>query len=937
MAAPSAGNRICASDKIDPSKVLNSLSRWRRAVSKSIGHDPGAVLDQADNSLLMFRVFAHAPHLAELCMTHAGASATTLIDGPSTILAQAARDLASLDRGVGGPDALHTALAPLKNRADIAINLAELSGAWAGAHATAARVDFTERLIETALQWLVRSAVRRGELSIPDAENFMGGIFAVGGGDFAHEDLPPFGPLDLILVYDSNLLKQQTASGAERVFVRIGAEFRDVFEGKPGEQSLFGLHTPLGSGVGGAGFAASIDQILSTASGPQSDELKSWLATARIVAGDRIAGGAFLEGVEGLVWDNERVLAPKTSEQKSSRTQSDPRSVYRHLAALCRLTAGASRPLFRTASAREVFETVAESGGMAPDAGRRLCAGDELAHLVVSRLQMIRGGAFVDPQNEDEQRALSALCGYNSYEDLTNVLRGAEIDARNTLGRLENGAFHELAIYRQDGVEGADADKLEDLGFLNGESLSQSVDGWAARANLASNDARFSSLAPGLLTAFGQTQFPNEAVRLFDQMIETAGGEVDVFANVKQESLARDGVVAAFGCFGRTIAPLTKTEAGVEQICNPQAEDAPRTGGRWLKRYAPPNADSCSIEEAAQWRARSLARIAYFAGAGTIDFNETGDLINTIGVRSLQLCFDIAKRTGSPEIKKAAQKIALHFYDRVGLLAPGDTVHLGFIAKEAVGEDGEAFARHFLNQLDKFGEAGAPILPDTLHRPGGVTGVLVPTAKVFETYVVSEAIAHQQVEFARARVIAGTPKAQEVAAEVLRSAFSAGRRADMLFRDLDRARSQRMHRERASSDWDIDRLEGGRNDVELVISALIYRYACMQPGVYDGDVGAALELMARAGLISEETAGSLLSARQFWARLQTVRALANWSDPVKSPVRKRFGDMIARAAGVDRFEQVRPLMVGYADEVAQHYAHFIVGRPPLSVVRQAAS
>ena len=87
----------------------------------------------------------------------------TLIDGPSPVLAEAARDLTGLERGVGGPDALHAALAPLKNRADMAIALAELGGQWSVSDATAARVDFAERLVETALQWLVRAAVKRGE------------------------------------------------------------------------------------------------------------------------------------------------------------------------------------------------------------------------------------------------------------------------------------------------------------------------------------------------------------------------------------------------------------------------------------------------------------------------------------------------------------------------------------------------------------------------------------------------------------------------------------------------------------------------------------------------------------------------------------------------------------------------------------------------------
>ena len=105
------------SDKIDPSRASAALVRWRRAVAEAMGQDPGAVLDQPDRRLLMLRVFGTTRRLSELCMTFPDAAATALIDGASPVLAEAARDLTTLERGVGGPEALHAALAPLKNRA----------------------------------------------------------------------------------------------------------------------------------------------------------------------------------------------------------------------------------------------------------------------------------------------------------------------------------------------------------------------------------------------------------------------------------------------------------------------------------------------------------------------------------------------------------------------------------------------------------------------------------------------------------------------------------------------------------------------------------------------------------------------------------------------------------------------------------------------------
>jgi [glutamine synthetase] adenylyltransferase / [glutamine synthetase]-adenylyl-L-tyrosine phosphorylase len=922
-------------DKIDPARAAAAVTRWRRAVAEAMGQDPGATLDQPDRRLVMLRVFGATRRLAELCMTYPAAAAAALIDGPSPVLAETARDLAALDRGVGGPEALHAALAPLKNRADIAIALAELGGQWTVPEATAARVDFAERLVETGLQWLVRAAVKRGELTVEDADNIMRGVFIVAGGDFAHEDLSPYGPLELIILYDDNVFSAAKARGADRIFVRIGAELREAFEGKPGEYSLFALRTPLGSGVGGAGYADCVSRVRKTAEGPQSNVLKAWLATARIVAGDRVSGGAFLEGIEELVWGETPILNDDLREVLE-KEDDDPRAVFRRVADLCRLAIGGGRPIFRTASAGEIFEIAARSRAFTQDAARRLIAGEELAHIAVSRAQMMKGLAAMEVTRSDEQNALAALCGYSAYDALSVVLDGARIDARNTLRRMTRGPQEEVTLYREGGEDAEDADKLEDLGFRNGATLSTAVDGWARQAD-AGSEMRFSSHAPGLLTEFGETQDPNCAVRLFDALLSNAQDQSDVFALVREGAPQRDPLVNAFGCFGAAVAPLAENAECVEAFFEKPGIETPQSGREWLSRFPPPALNkTSSLDEIAEWRKQTIARIALSAASGATSFDAAADALDKIHIRTLTDVFGYACDTAPSEERGAGKKIALHVFDGAGGRLPGSATHLGFIAAEPLGPAGEAFARRYLDMLSNLGDGLFAITPDLSHRPSGVTGAIAPDVDTFKSYVLSEAIAHEQIMLARARVIAGADKVTETARDTLRGAVSGARRADILFRDLDRARAQRIRRERPTSDWDIDRLEGGRLDVELVISTLIYKHAAAHPFVQETDANEALDAMARSGLLPEEAAIALKSAREFWARMQVVRALGQWSDPISTPVRRRFGKMIATAAGVEKFEQVRPLIRGYSDDITRLYAQLVLGRPSLSVVAQAA-
>ncbi len=939
MAAPTT-QAACSNtaDKIDPARAPAALERWRRAVAEAMGGDPGAPLDQPDRRLLMLRVFGATRRLAELCMTHPDAAATALIEGASPVLAEAARDLTALDRGVGGPDALHAALAPLKNRVDVAVAIAEMSGQWNVSDATAARVDFAERMVETALRWLVRAAVKRGELTVEDKDNFLKGVFVVAGGDFAHEDLSPYGPLEMIVLYDEKAFGGPTARGADRIFVRIGAEIREAFEGKPGEYLLYALKTPLGSGVGGAGYADSAARVKTTADGPQADALKMWLGSARIVAGDRAAGGAFLEDIEQMVW-TDNPISVEALRNFVEQTDNDPRGPFRRVAGLCRLAIGGLRPVFRTASAREIFDTAPRSRTLAKDAARRLVSGDELAHITVSRLQMMKGAAVSGVEREDEQRALALLCGFCDYKDLDAALQGARTDAANTLRRLATGPQEEIALYRSAAnAEEGDADKLEDLGFLNGASLSAAVDNWAQRAEAWSSERRFSACAPGLLTAFGETQHPNDAVRLFDQLLGVAGKDRDVFSLVGGEDAPqRDGLVDAFGSFGPIVEPLVQSVEAAEVFFEPTGAETPQNGKEWLSRHTPPPAKGkTALADLSQWRKELMARIAYGAATGATSFDAAVEAFEEIHVRTLTNVFDITRQEANGAEKTAAGKIAMHLFESDGPHLPGAATHLGFISTGETGDAGEAFVHRYLEALGTLGEGVFAITPDATHRPGGVGGPIAPEVAAFKGYVQSEAVAHEQIMLARGRVVAGDDASAECARDALRGAVAGARRADILFRDLDRARAQRMRREKASSDWDIDRLEGGRADVELVISTLIYKHASAHPFVQEKAPGEALEAMARSGLVSEETAQAIANARAFWARLQLVRALAGWSDPMRAPVRRRFGSLIARAAGVQKFDQVRPMMRGYADEVTRSYAQIVLGRPSINVASHAA-
>ena len=925
MRAPHAGLQP-SNETIDPTRAAAAVQRWRRLLSESLGQDPGAALDEPRRMLAMLKVFGSTRRLSDLCIKYPVFAGQAFLDGPSQVLAEAARDLTALSGGVGGADALYSALAPIKSRADIAIAIAEISGQWTTARATTARTDLAERLVETALAWLVRGAVSRGELPLPADDGAAKGVFALAGGDFAHEDLAPHGPLDILIVYDPEVFDGQAKRMAERAFIRIGAELREAFEGKPGDYPIYAVRTPLGNCVNGQGLIEAAPRVTAALGNPQQNPVKRWCAAARVVAGDRRAGGEFLEAAEELIWGKGELLG-ETGRAELQKQTEDPRQPFRASANLLRWSLGRSRPFFRTLSAREVFDAAADAGTLPADVAARLSAGAELAQTIVARAQMMKGAAAFGAGAADEEGALASLCNYSDYASLAASRDGAIADARNALVRLLEGPRADFQRYRAAERNPDDVVQLEDLGFRNGAGLSSMIDGWAELC-AAGGEVRFSEIAPGLLTAFGETQHPDEAVRLFDRILRI---EENGVRNVNSSTRAglRDGLIDALGCFGAAVAPLVETKEAATILFEPRGPETPKSGAEWMNRFAPPkpaSGDSAFIA----WRREQIARIALCAAAGDMAFDAASSALYAVHVATLKRVFDSARAEAGGD-----EPVTLHMFDGPARGVPGYATPIGFIADGGSPEKREAIARDFVDRLGALGDGLFALAPDVSHRPGGIAGALAPDLAQFRTYIQSEAVAQDQILLSRARIIAGSEKAEAAAGAVLRGAVSNPRRAEVLLRDLDRARAQRLRRDKAGSPWDLEQSEGGLFDVELIISTLIYRHAGALPALQKSSPDDALDLMARSGIVTAEVAETLKGSRAFWTRLATARALARWSDPGREPVRPRYAKLLARAAEVDSFAQVRPIMRGYAEEVTRLYSQLVLGRPSISLAASA--
>ncbi|MEM9706529.1 MAG: hypothetical protein AAF850_10695 [Pseudomonadota bacterium] len=895
-----------------PGDAHAGLERWRKALAKATGVDPGAQLDETRNFIAQLKIFGAAPHLARQFMRFPRAAAMAFEASPQAVIEEANADLIGLGENTGAPDLLRQALFGVRERIEIALAVAELTGAMRARETASLRARSAARLAEVSVSLLIRSAAARGETTLaPDGEN---GVFILAGGAFGASELAPLDPLSLFILYDDAGAGSSRGVTA-RSFARLGAEFAQAFDAAPAHGPVAHFTTPFSTSSDGAGLMEAASVARSMAAG--DERARHFFRTARVVGGDMGAGAAFLESVDDAVWSQDQDTDKQVDREFEA---TDPRTLFANVGERLRTLFGAARPALRAGSFSTLLRCAIEDGVISEDAGARLNAGADFALGLAGWAQ--RATSVASPSFTDHalMKACAVLVDVASVKGLTAMKDGAQVQAEETLAALETGPS---SVFRSDpdawrhvGEVGPPT-TLSDLGFNEGLRVSSLADGWVQAARVR-GAVRFSQLAPGLLTELARTQAPDTAADLFDKAMVHGDTRPDLLSAVASEGPIRDAVVDTFGCFPATSGVLSEHAQGVRVLIDYASRTEELSAADWL-RTAPPPPPEAGPRAVCQWRAQAVAEITVAAAGRRMTFGQAGEAFRILNDATLLTAFAYA---GGDK----ADGLAMHVFDTAGYGAPGGRIALGFIADEPI-DLYEDIARKTLSAIHEMSANAHTIAPDVTRRPGGLSGPIVSSFASYKDYAVTEASALDRALHARGRVIAGSATSRKKAAAALKAATSGGAKLTALFRDLDRARAQQARRNPPSSNWDVYRLPGGLADAEMVISALIMKNAISWGAASEGGISQALTVVDRSGQIDGEIIRYLSSAFDTFQRLSLIQSLSGWRGAHLEPARPRFAAMLASAAGVQDAEQIPPLLIGHAAFVKRLYAQFVLGRP----------
>lgn len=248
-------------------------------------------------------VFRHSPYLSR-CVTVDPVFAMTLIgDGPDAAF-DAAVAMAEPDIEGETEKDLMTRLRRAKRRVHLTAGLADISSLWSLEQVTGNLSQFAETALRTACRHLLRALHARERLVLADpsdAETACG-LFVLGMGKFGAAELNYSSDIDLIILFDPEIVPTTGAEDLQRTMTRFAQGLTRIIDAQTADGYVFRTDLRLRPDP------SSTPPAISTVSAGTyyRESARNWeraaMIKARTVAGDTARGDVFLEDLHPFIW-----------------------------------------------------------------------------------------------------------------------------------------------------------------------------------------------------------------------------------------------------------------------------------------------------------------------------------------------------------------------------------------------------------------------------------------------------------------------------------------------------------------------------------------------------------------------------------------------------------------------------------------------------------
>jgi len=904
---------------------------WDRFLDAVKGQDDlesfaSSLADDPRGLKLARAVFGNSPFLTACWLKDPQFTKDLLQHGPRAMVDVALNATRTASKGLDDA-ALKRHLRVQKSRIALATAVADITGTWDLTSVTNTLSDFADAATSAACAFHLSELARRGKISLknPEDPEQGSGLVVLGMGKLGGRELNYSSDIDLIILYDPDIIQTSDPFDLGPSFVRLARGLVSTLDDRTADGYVFRTDLRLRPDPGSTPLAISTLAAEAYYESIGQNWERAAMIKARPVAGDKVAGQAFLKFLGPFIWrknldfatiqDIQSIKRQINAHRGSSKIQLLDHNVklgrggireIEFYAQTQQLIWGGRDRSLRTVPTRTSLDALVQGGFEKAKNAQTLTKAYEFLRRVEHRIQMVD-----DAQTHtlpDTQQGLAHIATFLGYD---NVQRFSD-DMLTTLGTVETlyaQLFEDQDDLDSDAVEGGNLvftggesdpetfKTLTNLGYTNVQTIDAAVRGWhhARYRAMRSERARtiLTELMPTILAAMANTSEPDKAFLRFDEFLSKLPAGVQLFSMFQSNPTLLDLLADIMGTAPRLAEHLAHKTSVLDGVLTPGFFDDLPTAQDMRIDLEHDLEEAVCLEQVLdicrRWAKDRKFQVGVHVLRGIIGEHESQLALTAVAetlLKALQprIEDEFAIRHG----RVPGGTLGIIAYGKLGgrEKTPTSDMDLTFIydydqaADSSDGEKPLAVSQYYTRLCQRLINAvsvptaeGRMYEVDMRLRPRGDSGPVACTVASFETYQKTEAWTWEHMALTRARMITGATALQTHMTAVIADILQTPRDPEKLVVDVADMR-ERMDKERHTDQvWSIKNYRGGLVDIEFMAQYLQLLYGPKHPEILSSNTRDALNNLKNAALLEAPTAAGLIEALDLWQSLQGLLRL----------------------------------------------------------------
>ncbi|WP_417318162.1 bifunctional [glutamine synthetase] adenylyltransferase/[glutamine synthetase]-adenylyl-L-tyrosine phosphorylase [Emcibacter sp.] len=885
------------------------------------------LLAEARHKELLKAILANSPYLSTLATRNPDFLLRVLESSPGDCLTDLEKELKDLTPDDMDTDTLKKMFRQFKARVALLAAWADLSGQWPLFKVTETLSWFAESTLKVAVEHLLAKAVAAGDLqaggddsSTPSANS---GYTILGMGKLGGRELNYSSDIDLIVLYDQDIVRYTGRKSAKDLFIKITRNLVNFMQERTADGYIFRTDLRLRPDPGAMPVAISMEAAETYYQSMGLNWERAAMIKARPLAGDIQAGQDFLGRIRGFVWRKhldyaalEDIYAIKKLIHKHHKhgdialagqdIKLGPGGIreIEFYAQIHQLISGGREPALRIAPTCAALNVLVEEDHLDQEDNNVLQAAYVYFRTLEHRLQMINDDQTHSiPERAEDIFRIARFMGFETVGDFE----------KETISHLEkvHALFDELLKDSRQTPEAAGDQELQfpsgdnrspetleilaENGFENPGGAYDIIQNWLLGRYRACRTERarkiLKGLVPHILEAFSQSDSPDAVLRRFDDFLSKLPSGVQLFAFINAHPWLLELLTEIMVSAPSLSEQLARRPLLLDAVLTPEFFEAfpereeLEESLSILLATARDYQDVLDITR--KWTNEQKFQVGVQILRNVIDVKMSGLLLTRIAEvvveRMLQevtkefsrkhgcidggsFCVVAMGKLGGYELTTTSDLDLVFIYNCKG---PG-----GFSDGKKSLSVNHYYARlsqNIINALTALTGEGKLFDVDMRLRPSGNAGPIAVNLETFCEYQEGKAWTWEHMALTRARVIACDRElGDKVNAAIHNILTHRNRDQDNLLFEVAKMRSRMRKEFDTDNVWAVKHTQGGLVDIEFICQYLLLSRATEKPEILDTNILNFLKKASGAGIIDDEKAEILSRATEM---MQTIQLL----------------------------------------------------------------